>query len=98
MLWAIAAWLPWLSGVLALPLAAKLRPIPEGGTLPYSEVTTELVLFGVGIVIAYAAVAAFIIHARRNSRLERKGRWIAALFFLNGFALPLYWWRWIRSS
>jgi hypothetical protein len=45
------------------------------------------------ILASYSTIGAFMLHAWRSNRVpkEKRGLWVALLFFGNMFTLPLYW-------
>ena len=95
-LWAIAAFAPWIGAAMQVPLLTVLVPLEEGDRipLPYTEIAVALL----GLALGIAAIAAFVLHASRNPRLdaERRRTWILALVIANGVALPVYWWKYLR--
>jgi hypothetical protein len=96
--WAAAAFAPWISLVVSVPLFVALVGVEEGERIPVPY--TELTMFLAGLAVGWLCIAAFAVHAARNPRLDRRNRrlWIAAIVFVNGFALPLYWWTYIRGD
>jgi hypothetical protein len=54
-----------------------------------------LVLLLISVIGVFSFVIFDIIHASRNARLSNRDRvaWICALWFLNVFVIPIYWYR-----
>lgn len=94
---AVAAFTPWLCLLGQIPLLRVLADAPPGQhiPMPYAEFTLGLA----SVVVAGVAVLGFALHARHNRVLEpgARNRWAIALVLLNGFALPAYWWRHLRT-
>ena len=88
--------------LLVFVVVVGIAIVRGGGDPTGNAVVPDAVIRGLLIAVAagWLAVPLYIRHAHENEALQRfeRKRWIFALRLYAPFAMPVYWWRFLRSA
>lgn len=78
-------------------LALTHRTFPKSLGIAFGGI---FVLHCLTMVVSFALMAVYLLHAATNESLTQEQRiaWILVLFFANMLAFPAYWWLYLRPA